>query len=161
MLLRTLSRLLHTSSTRLAQMVAPFSNGAVNGASNGAFAGVSLQDLPKSNVFTSNLPPDPQYMTPISSHKASRADLGPRMVKGALYTYVRPEAAKDPELLSISRKAMRDIGLKEGEEKSEYFKALVAGNKILWDEKVEEGIYPWAQCYGGRMYLAVTMGFPG
>ena len=71
------------------------------------------------------------------------------MVKGALYTFVRPEETKEPELLGVSERAMRDIGLKQGEENTEDFKQLVAGNKIMWDADTEKGIYPWAQCYGG------------
>lgn len=71
------------------------------------------------------------------------------MVKGALYTYVRPEESKDPELLGVSNMAMSDIGLKDGEENTEEFKSMVAGNRIFWNEDREEGIYPWAQCYGG------------
>ena len=71
------------------------------------------------------------------------------MVKGALYTYVRPEETQDPELLGVSKTAMKDIGLMEGLENTNDFKDLVAGNKIFWNEKTEEGIYPWAQCYGG------------
>ena len=71
------------------------------------------------------------------------------MVKGALYTFVRPEHSESPELLSVSHTAMEDIGLKVGEEETEDFQRLVAGNKFYWDEKTEEGIYPWAQCYGG------------
>ena len=71
------------------------------------------------------------------------------MVKGALYTYVRPEETENPELLGTCRTAMHDIGLKEGEENTEEFKNMVAGNKIFWDNKSEEGIYSWAQCYGG------------
>ena len=130
-------------------MSAHFSEKALNGASNGAYAGVPLQELPKSNVFTSTLPPDPQYPSPSSSHRAPREDLGPRMVKGALYTYVRPETSESPELLGISRTAMEDIGLKDQEEETQDFKQLVSGNKIYWDEKTNEGIYPWAQCYGG------------
>lgn len=77
------------------------------------------------------------------------------MVKGALYTYVRPEETKDPELLGISKSAMTDIGLTKGVENTNDFKNLVAGNKILWDEKSEEGIYPWAQCYGGKPSLTL------
>ena len=130
-------------------MTAQLSNGAPNGSTNGYFEGASLHDLPKSNVFTQNLPPDPQFKTPSDSAKAKREDLGPRMVKSALYTYVRPEGSEIPELLGVSKTAMRDIGLREGEEQSEEFKELAAGNKIDWDEKSEEGIYPWAQCYGG------------
>ena len=134
---------------RIAQMSAHLSNGA---RSNGAFAGVSLPDLPKSNVFTRNLPPDSEFTTPAQSHKAPRGDLGPRMVKGALYTYVRPEATENPELLGVSQTAMKDIGLMEGQENTPAFKNVVAGNELFWDEKTEEGIYPWAQCYGGWQF---------
>ncbi|KAL9040516.1 MAG: hypothetical protein Q9214_004454 [Letrouitia sp. 1 TL-2023] len=125
----------------------------------GSVLGVSLADLQKSNVFTSNLPPDPSFKTPAESHNAPRANLGPRMVKDALYTFVRPEQTNEPELLGISQTAMRDIGLREGEEKLEDFKSLVAGNKIFWDNKSAEGIYPWAQCYGvvhGQVSLATA-----
>ncbi|MCJ1249640.1 hypothetical protein MMC30_006866 [Trapelia coarctata] len=120
---------------------------------NGVHAeGVSLKDLPKSNVFTSNLPADERFSTPIKSYEAPRKELGPRMVKGAVYTYVRPEEVKDPELLAVSHQAMRDIGLREGEEKREEFKQLVAGNKMMWDPETKTGIYPWAQCYGGWQF---------
>ena len=71
------------------------------------------------------------------------------MVKNALFTYVRPEEKEGAELYGVSRQAMRDIGLKRGEEETEDFQKLVAGNKILWDPETTEGIYPWAQCYGG------------
>ena len=111
--------------------------------------GVSLSSLPKSNVFTSNLPSDKEFPTPQISHKAMRNQLGPRIVKDALYTYVRPENSEEPQVLGISKRAMRDIGLMEGEEKTEEFKQLVSGNKIYWDEESGDGIYPWAQCYGG------------
>ena len=63
---------------------------------------------------------------------------------------MRPERSEEPELLAVSKAALRDIGLREGEEKTDEFKELVAGNKLLdWDEEKGEGIYPWAQCYGG------------
>ncbi|KAI4175538.1 MAG: hypothetical protein LQ346_008059 [Caloplaca aetnensis] len=149
MLLRTVLHRPSLPRSRLIQMAAHLSNGAVNGSSNG---GASLQDLPKSNVFTSNLPPDPQYKTPSASHNAPREDLGPRMVKGALYTFVRPEETSDPELIDVSPAAMRDIGLRPGEEETAEFKALVAGNKIYWDPSSEKGVYPWAQCYGGYQF---------
>lgn len=108
----------------------------------------TLAELPKSNVFTSKLPADPAFETPESSHKAPRETLGPRMVKGALFTYVRPEQVEGPELLGVSPRAMEDIGLKPGEEQTPQFQALVAGNEIFWNEE-QGGIYPWAQCYGG------------
>lgn len=139
------SQSLHTPSTsvrnRLGQMASHLSSSSS--------AGTSLADLPKSNVFTSKLPPDPAFETPESSHKAPRETLGPRMVKGALFTYVRPEPVDETELLGVSSKAMEDLGLKPREEQTPQFQALVAGNKIWWDEE-KGGIYPWAQCYGGK-----------
>ena len=71
------------------------------------------------------------------------------MVKGALYTYVRPEPTEEPELLAVSPTAIKDIGLQSGEKDTELFKETIAGNHVFWDEKSGEGIYPWAQCYGG------------
>ncbi|PVH94574.1 UPF0061-domain-containing protein [Periconia macrospinosa] len=134
---------------------------ATNGAptTNGAskYAGShTLQSLPKSNTFTSNLPTDPAFPTPSASHAASREHLGPRLVKEALYTYVRPEPTEDPELLCVSQRALHDLGLSESEAQTEEFKQVVSGSKILtWDEKKNAeggGIYPWAQCYGGYQF---------
>ncbi|EPS27408.1 hypothetical protein PDE_02351 [Penicillium oxalicum 114-2] len=112
---------------------------------------MSLADLPKSNVFTSKLPADPAFETPEISHKAPRQSLGPRMVKGALFTYVRPEPAEETELLGVSPRAMADLGLKPGEEDSAFFQAVIAGNEIAWTEE-GGGVYPWAQCYGGWQF---------
>jgi len=74
------------------------------------------------------------------------------MVKGALYTYVRPQETENPELLGVSHKAMKDIGLANGQENTEEFRDTIAGNKIFWNNETEEGIYPWAQCYGGWQF---------
>ena len=136
---------------RLAQMAAHLSNGkATNGTS---YAGTSLADLPKSWTFTSSLPPDPKFPTPAVSHKTPRDEITPRMVKGALFTWVRPEEAKEPQLLSVSPAALRDLGISEEETKADEFKQTVAGNKLLgWDGEKEEGGYPWAQCYGGWQF---------
>lgn len=154
MILRTLARRPTTPCVRLAQMSAHLSNGASTGTVNGSsHNGVHLSELPKSATFTSQLPADPLFPTPADSFDAPRSKLGPRMVKGALYTYVRPEGSEKSELLGVSKRAMKDIGLKEGEETTEEFKELVAGNKIMWDNETKEGIYPWAQCYGGMLDL--------
>ena len=157
-MLRALAFRSRSPRIRLAQMTAHLStpaipNGQPNGSANGHTMaalheqGVSIADLPKSNIFTSSFPPDPKFPTPADSHNAKREELGPRMVKGALFTYVRPEDTKEPELLAVSERAMRDIGLKTGEEETETFRKMVAGNKIFWEDG--EGVYPWAQCYGG------------
>lgn len=132
---------------RIAQMASHIST---NGASSPT--GVSLVDLPKSNNFTSHLPPDAAFPTPADSHGAPRQTLGPRMVKEALFTYVRPETTEEPELLAVGSRAMKDIGLKEGEQETQEFKDVVSGNKFYWDEESSEGVYPWAQCYGGWQF---------
>lgn len=159
MLLRSLLHRPPLPTARLVQMSAHLTNGALNGSSNGSdnstFRGVSLQDLPKFNTFTSKLPPDPEYKTPSASHNAPREDLGPRMVKGALYTFVRPEETSELELLGVSPAAIHDIGLRPGEENKTEFKALVAGNKIYWDPSTEEGIYP------GHSAMAAINSVPG
>ena len=144
------------TSTRLGQIMAHL-DGNTNGTNNVKSGGsYTLQSLPKSNVFTSNLPPDAAFLTPSESHSAPRQQLGPRLVKEALYTYVRPEPVEDPELLCVSPRALKDIGLKDEEALSEEFKQVFSGNKILtWDEhenKEGGGIYPWAQCYGGYQF---------
>lgn len=135
--------------------MAHLDNSASNGTSTPT-ASHTLDSIPKSNTFTQNLPADPAFPTPSASHSAPRQTLGPRMVKEALFTYVRPEPTADPELLCVSPRALRDIGLKEDEAQTEEFKAVFAGNKIsTWDEKdnaEKGGIYPWAQCYGGYQF---------
>ncbi|KAF2155849.1 UPF0061-domain-containing protein [Myriangium duriaei CBS 260.36] len=123
----------------------------------------SISSLPKTNNFTSHLPPDPAYLTPHSSHAAERSALGPRMVKSALYTYVRPEPPSNPELLGVSSAALRDLGLDPASAEDAEFRAAVSGSKILTfdTDKPAEGdeeaqrkatIYPWAQCYGGFQF---------
>ena len=119
----------------------------------------SFRDLPKTNNFTRKLPPDPQYPTPASSHKEERAKLGPRLVKSAAYTFVRPEPMLKPELLGVSEAALKDLAIDPASVESEEFKDTVAGNRIVTlpeqhdgEELVEDVIYPWAQCYGGFQF---------
>ena len=153
MLSQALPRHSKPSLMRLAKMGTHLSNGS-NTAANGTSPSFTLRDLPKSNVFTSNLPPDSAFPAPADSHKAPRETLGPRLVKGALYTYIRPEITQSPELLAVSERAMKDLGLKPGEEQTEEFKQVMAGNLIIaWSEKTGKGVYPWAQCYGGENHI--------
>lgn len=116
--------------------------------------GTTLAELPKSWHFTSSLPADQLFPTPADSHKTPRDEIGPRQVRGAIFTWVRPEKQQDPELLAVSPFAMRDLGLKLSEAENEDFKETVAGNKIQgWDEETLSGPgYPWAQCYGGFQF---------
>ncbi|KAA8909580.1 hypothetical protein FN846DRAFT_776207 [Sphaerosporella brunnea] len=116
-------------------------------------AGLPLKDLPKSSVFTSKLPSDPAFPTPAASAAAPLEKLGPRMVKEALYTFVRPTpCTKTPELLVISPAAFRDLGLSLSEAETPEFQHLVAGNGSYEQGADEDGIYPWAQCYGGWQF---------
>ncbi|KAI1431553.1 hypothetical protein GGR50DRAFT_697906 [Xylaria sp. CBS 124048] len=125
--------------------------------SNGAPAGASISEIPKSWTFTSKLPADALYPTPADSHKTPREEIGPRLVRNAIFTWVRPRTVEDPELLAVSPAAMRDLGIRVGDEKSADFVATVAGNKIQgWNEEKNEPEsergYPWAQCYGGFQF---------
>lgn len=131
---------------RLAQMAAHLSNSSPAGRK-------TLAELPKSWTFTSSLPADSKYPTPADSHNTPRDEIQPRQVKNALFTWVRPQESKDPELLGVSPTALKDLGIIEGDEKTEEFKQTVAGNRLLgWDSEKGEGGYPWAQCYGGWQF---------
>ncbi|KAL8295488.1 hypothetical protein RB597_008731 [Gaeumannomyces tritici] len=120
-----------------------------------ADGGVSLAELPKSWRFTERLPADLAFPTPADSHKTPRSEIGPRMVRGALYTWVRPEPQEDPELLAVSPAAMRTLGLRASEASTEDFRQTVVGNRLHgWDDGdgAQPQGYPWAQCYGGFQF---------
>lgn len=114
----------------------------------------TLSALPKSWKFTSSLPHDPIFPTPADSHKTPRDQILPRQVRGALFTWVRPQPQTDPELLAVSPAAMRDLGLLPSEASTPDFLATVAGNRLHgFDEATLSGPgYPWAQCYGGYQF---------
>ncbi|WAO87966.1 Selenoprotein O [Fusarium falciforme] len=143
-----------SSLQRINKMAAHLSNGAAAPNSNNSnYPGASLEDLPKSWHFTESLPADAVFPTPADSHKTPRDQITPRQVREAIFTWVRPAEQKDPELLAVSPAALRDLGIKAGEEKTDDFRQLVAGNKLYgWDEEKLEGGYPWAQCYGGFQF---------
>ncbi|KAK5096958.1 hypothetical protein LTR70_006285 [Exophiala xenobiotica] len=130
-------------------------NHADGAATNGA-SYTTLSEIKKTNNFTSHLPTDQAFPTPVDAQNAPRNKLGPRMVRNALFTYVPPMPAEEPELLGVSKAALRSIGLSEDQADSDEFKQVVAGNKFYWkengDDKQGEGIYPWAQCYGGFQF---------
>jgi serine/tyrosine/threonine adenylyltransferase len=119
---------------RLAQMASHLSTAPSTGAN-----APSLSALPKTNVFTSRLPPDPRYKTPNESHKAARGKLLPEIVRGGLYTFVRPTKVEEPELLAVSPAALKDLGIAEDAIKSSEFVDVVSGNRILGWEDVPDG----------------------
>jgi len=87
---------------------------------------------------------DPEFPTPEASQNAPRGALGPRQVRGAMFTWVMPEGREPhPEVLAVSEDAMMTLGLKPEEGKREDFKHLMAGNFLV------KGIMPWATVYGG------------
>ena len=103
-----------------------------------ASTGVTLSELPKSHVFTTHLPPDPLIPSPQASKDATTEQLRvSRLVKSALFTWVAPETAENPQLLATSWKAVRDLGLDAREIEKKDFLDLMSGNKIY------EEHYPW------------------
>ncbi|PNS14617.1 UPF0061 protein [Sphaceloma murrayae] len=130
---------------------------------NGTSKTFSIRDVPKSNNFTSHLPPDPVYPTPVSSHETERSALGPRQVKDGLYTYVRPDPPTNPELLSVSPAALETLTLSPSAPTDPDFASTVSGSSILTfspddlpstspEEQRKSIIYPWAQRYGGFQF---------
>ncbi|PHH89702.1 hypothetical protein CDD83_5453 [Cordyceps sp. RAO-2017] len=117
------------------------------------YQGTTLKDLPKSWTFTQSLPADPLFPSPAASHQTPRDQIAPRQVRGALFSWVRPEVQRDPELLATSPVAVRDLGIAADEVRTDDFRQLAAGGKLYgWDEDRLEGGYPWAQCYGGFQF---------
>lgn len=158
MLSRLRSRSLSRPRMRLAQMASQLSTSSATDGSDSAAnpksnKGQSIVDIPKSWTFTASLPPDKRFPTPAASHDTPRDKISPRQVQGALFSWVRPEEALQPELLAVSATAMRDLGIAEGDDTTEDFRETVAGNRLLgWDADRKEGGYPWAQCYGGWQF---------
>ncbi|KAI6826116.1 UPF0061 domain-containing protein [Hortaea werneckii] len=152
LMLRTRLARPHSIHARLSQMASHMSSAAANG-SQQTF---SIRDLPKSNSITQKLPPDAQYPTPASSHNEERQKLGPRLVRNAAFTYVRPDTFGRTELAAVSKAALQDLAIDPANVESDDFKDTVAGRKIITledgQEPKETDIYPWAQCYGGYQF---------
>lgn len=123
---------------------------------NGSPRTFNIVDLPKTNTFTQKLPPDAQYPTPASSHNEERQKLGPRLVKNAAYTFVRPDPYEKTELVGVSKAALRDLAIDPSSTQSDEFKDTVSGKRIITleegKEPAEDTVYPWAQCYGGFQF---------
>jgi serine/tyrosine/threonine adenylyltransferase len=129
----------HVSRPPLSRTMSTSTNGTSQ------FQGVTLDALPKSHVFTANLPPDPLIPSPQASKDAPNQRLRvSRPVKSALFTWVAPEKTENPQLLATSPTALRDLGLDVGQAETEDFRNLVSGNRIYdehypWGTKVVEG----------------------
>ena len=156
LMLRSSLRTRPTTITQRLSLMASHLNGGANGATNGSSRTFSMRDLPKSNNFTQKLPPDPQYSRPVQSHREERSKLGPRLVKSAAYTFVRPDPYGKTELLGVSKAALRDLAIDPEAVETEEFKDTVSGKKIITidgkQDPEDTDIYPWAQCYGGYQF---------
>lgn len=106
----------------------------------------TLSNIKKTCVFTQNLPPDPDVLTPEAADKNPKLTQTPRQVRKALYTYVRPQSNEEAEILAVSPSCFETLGLDISEATTDDFRDLVSGNKIYDD------IHPWAQCYGGYQF---------
>ncbi|KAK6363301.1 hypothetical protein TWF730_000740 [Orbilia blumenaviensis] len=143
-ILRALPRLLLLSRNFSSLMSTNYMSMDKPNGSGGNGGGYTLEELPKSHVFTDKLPPDPNTPTPQAAETNPRPK--PGLVKNAAFTWIKPEETPDYELLAVSPSAFDSIGLKRGQEKEEGFAKLVSGNRIF------EEHYPWAQCYGGYQF---------
>nr|OQO24944.1 hypothetical protein B0A51_09081 [Rachicladosporium sp. CCFEE 5018] len=137
-------------------MTSHLSSNGSNGTAAHSTQTFAIRALPKSNTFTSNLPPDDLYPTPQSSHSAERQKLGPRLVKSAAYTYVRPDPFPKSELIGVSKAALHDLAIDPASVETDDFKDTVSGRGIITlnprTEPKDDDIYPWAQCYGGYQF---------
>ncbi|CCG80583.1 YdiU domain protein [Taphrina deformans PYCC 5710] len=106
----------------------------------------TLSSIEKTSRFTQHLPPDPAIPTPQAADENVKMTQTPRQVRGALFTYVKPQTSEDYEVLATSPACFETLGLDPAEANTQAFKDLVSGNGSL------EGIYPWAQCYGGYQF---------
>ncbi len=86
------------------------------------------------NTFTTELPADKIL-------ENSR-----RQVSEAVFSYVKPKKTSKPKVLHVSQEMATELGIKEEETKSKFFKNIVTGNEVYQNTK------PYAMCYGGHQF---------
>lgn len=69
-----------------------------------------------------------------------------RQVYDACFSYVSPKKTRNPEVLHVSEEMLLELGIDIEEAKTEYFKEIVTGNRLL------KGTHPYAMCYGGHQF---------
>ncbi|KAH8553198.1 hypothetical protein BGW37DRAFT_518162 [Umbelopsis sp. PMI_123] len=105
----------------------------------------SLADLPLSPArLTSSLPHD--IMTPLEEAASEKVLRISRPVHNAVFSYVSPEKAPAPQLLSVSAAALKEIDLSPEEKNTEEYLNVFSGNLILPDT------HPWSLCYAGHQF---------
>ncbi|KAK9470128.1 uncharacterized protein V1510DRAFT_370893 [Dipodascopsis tothii] len=115
--------------------------------------GTTLAALPKGHSFTSKLPAESELPTPSDAATAESTSpelFRPRIVRDGAFAYVKPAKhdAAQATVVAVSPTAMRDLGLAWSEAGTAEFRDFVIGNRTWADD----GIYPWAQAYGGWQF---------
>lgn len=105
----------------------------------------SLADLPLNPArLTSSLPHD--IMTPLDQEASEKVLRISRPVHNAVFSYVNPEKAPDPQLLCVSPAALKEIDLTMEETKKSEYLNVFSGNQLLPDT------HPWSLCYAGHQF---------
>ena len=93
-----------------------------------------MQPLTFDNQFTARLPDD------------GIEDNYRRQISGALYSRVRPESVKAPQLIAWSQEVADSLGYDAADVNSPTFAQVFSGNQLLPD------MDPHATCYGGHQF---------
>jgi len=86
------------------------------------------------DTFNTKLPADPN---PANT---------PRQVHNACYSYVAPSKTSNPKIIHTSNEVAKLLGITTEETKSDEFRDIFTGNKII------PGTKPYAMCYGGHQF---------
>lgn len=105
----------------------------------------SLAELPLIPPrLTSSLPHD--LMTPPDQPMTELVMRQPRPVRNAAFSYVMPEKAPRPHILSVSNAALKELDLDPEAVKSQQYLEVFSGNIILPNTN------PWSLCYAGHQF---------
>jgi uncharacterized protein YdiU (UPF0061 family) len=105
----------------------------------------SLAELPLTpSRLTTSLPHD--IMTPLDEAASEKILRISRPVHNAVFSYVNPEKAPDPHILSVSLPALEELDLTVEETKTEEYLSVFSGNTIL------PKTHPWSLCYAGHQF---------
>jgi len=85
-------------------------------------------------------------MTPLGEAASERMLRISRPVQNAIFSYVPPEKAPNPHILSVSPPALKELDLNTEETKTEEYLNVFSGNTVLPDT------HPWSLCYAGHQF---------
>jgi uncharacterized protein YdiU (UPF0061 family) len=105
----------------------------------------SLAELPLIPPrLTSSLPHD--IMTPPDQPVTEKILRISRPVHNAVFSYVTPEKAPSPHMLSVSNAGLKELDLDPEEVKTQQYLDVFSGNTVLPDT------HPWSLCYAGHQF---------